>query len=94
MQAKLSALESEAYSLAGHTFSLTSVDDVVQVLFLELHLPPNGDAGGPRSKKTLGYTRRGGGRARLGKHFSTTKDVLEKLRPLHPLPDVILEWRG
>ncbi|XP_037552924.1 DNA polymerase theta, partial [Nematolebias whitei] len=75
MQAKLSALESEAYSLAGHTFSLTSVDDVVQVLFLELHLPPHGDAGGPRSKKTLGYTRRGGGRARLGKHFSTTKRV-------------------
>lgn len=44
-----------------------------QVLFLELHLPPNGDVDGPRSKKTLGYTRRGGGRARLGKQFSTTK---------------------
>ncbi|XP_035992816.1 DNA polymerase theta [Fundulus heteroclitus] len=93
MQAKLSALEAEAYSLAGHSFSLTSVDDVAQVLFLELHLPPNGDVDGPRSKKTLGYTRRGGGRARLGKQFSTTKDVLEKLRPLHPLPGVILEWR-
>ncbi|XP_017263452.1 DNA polymerase theta [Kryptolebias marmoratus] len=93
MQAKLSALESDAYSLAGHTFSLTSVDDIAQVLFLELHLPPNGDVGGPRSKKTLGYTRRGGGRVRLGRQFSTTKDVLEKLRPLHPLPGVILEWR-
>ncbi|XP_069022863.1 DNA polymerase theta [Embiotoca jacksoni] len=93
MQAKLSALESEAYSLAGHSFSLTSVDDVAQVLFLELHLPPNGDVGGSKSKKTLGYTRRGGGRVRLGKQFSTTKDVLEKLRPLHPLPGVILEWR-
>lgn len=35
MQAKLSALEAEAYSLAGHTFSLTSVDDIAQVrLFL------------------------------------------------------------
>ncbi|XP_041839070.1 DNA polymerase theta isoform X2 [Melanotaenia boesemani] len=93
MQAKLSALESEAYSLAGHSFSLTSVDDIAQVLFLELHLPPNGDVGGARSKKTLGYTRRGGGRIRLGKQFSTTKDILEKLRPLHPLPGVILEWR-
>ncbi|KAM6940638.1 DNA polymerase theta [Xenentodon cancila] len=93
MQAKLSALEAEAYSLAGRSFSLTSVDDVAQVLFLELHLPPNGDVDGPRSKKTLGYTRRGGGRVRLGKQFSTTKDVLEKLRPLHPLPGVILEWR-
>uniref|UniRef100_A0A3P8TUU5 DNA polymerase theta n=1 Tax=Amphiprion percula TaxID=161767 RepID=A0A3P8TUU5_AMPPE len=93
MQAKLSALESEAYSLAGHSFSLTSIDDVAQVLFLELHLPPNGDVSASKSKKTLGYTRRGGGRIRLGKQFSTTKDVLEKLRPLHPLPGVILEWR-
>ncbi|KAM4751261.1 DNA polymerase theta isoform 2-T2 [Anableps anableps] len=93
MQAKLSALEAEAYSLAGHSFSLTSVDDIAQVLFLELHLPPNGDIGGPRNKKTLGYTRRGGGRVRLGKQFSTTKDVLEKLRSLHPLPAVVLEWR-
>ncbi|KAM9792728.1 DNA polymerase theta [Neosynchiropus ocellatus] len=93
MQAKLSALESQAYDLAGHSFSLTSVDDIAQVLFLELHLPPNGEIGGSKSKKTLGYTRRGGGRVRLGKQFSTTKDVLEKLRQLHPLPGVILEWR-
>ncbi|XP_054459580.1 DNA polymerase theta isoform X2 [Anoplopoma fimbria] len=94
MQAKLTALESQAYDLAGHGFSLTSVDDIAQVLFLDLHLPPNGDVGGPKSKKTLGYARRGaGGRVRLGKQFSTTKDVLEKLRPLHPLPGVILEWR-
>ncbi|XP_078115890.1 DNA polymerase theta isoform X1 [Sander vitreus] len=94
MQAKLTALESQAYNLAGHSFSLTSIDDIAQVLFLELHLPPNGDVGGLKSKKTLGYTRRGGGgRVRLGKQFSTTKDVLEKLCPLHPLPGVILEWR-
>lgn len=93
MQAKLTALESEAYNLAGHSFSLTSIDDIAQVLYLELHLPPNGDIRGSKSKKTLGYTRRGGGRARLGKQFSTTKDVLEKLRPMHPLPGIILEWR-
>ncbi|KAM9314831.1 DNA polymerase theta [Pholidichthys leucotaenia] len=93
MQTKLSALEAEAYSLAGHSFSLTSVDDIAQVLFLELHLPPNGDLGSSKSKKTLGYTRRGAGRVRLGKQFSTTKDVLERLRPLHPLPGIILEWR-
>uniref|UniRef100_A0A3B4BND0 DNA-directed DNA polymerase family A palm domain-containing protein n=1 Tax=Periophthalmus magnuspinnatus TaxID=409849 RepID=A0A3B4BND0_9GOBI len=86
MQAKLTALESQAYSLAGHSFSLTSIDDIAQVrqakqfsifkrnirklnytvslfqvLYFELHLPPNGDIG--------------------------------KLRPLHPLPGIILEWR-
>ncbi|XP_049575679.1 DNA polymerase theta isoform X1 [Syngnathus scovelli] len=93
MQAKLAALESQAYDLAGHTFSLTCIDDIAQILFFELHLPPNGDVTPTKTKKSLGYTRRGGGRVRLGKQFSTTKDVLEKLRPLHPLPGVILEWR-
>ncbi|XP_030207307.1 DNA polymerase theta [Gadus morhua] len=92
MQAKLSALEAQAYGMAGHSFSLTSIDDIAQILFFELHLPPNGDVGGVINKKTLGYTRRGG-KVRLGKQFSTTKDVLEKLRPLHLLPGVILEWR-
>ncbi|XP_048084046.1 DNA polymerase theta isoform X3 [Alosa alosa] len=94
MQAKLKALESQAYQLAGHSFSLTSPDDVAEVLFLELKLPPNGDVNGQKAKKTLGYTRRpGGGRVRLAKQFSTTKDILEKLKPLHQLPGVILEWR-
>ncbi|XP_030638851.1 DNA polymerase theta [Chanos chanos] len=95
MQAKLSALESQAYHLAGHRFSLTSPEDVAEVLFLELKLPPTGDLSGSKNKKTLGYTRRGGAGAciRLAKQFSTTKDILEKLRPLHQLPGVILEWR-
>ncbi|XP_043076751.1 DNA polymerase theta [Puntigrus tetrazona] len=93
MQAKLSALESQAYQLAGHSFSLTSPEDVAEVLFLELKLPPNGDLNAPKNKKTLGYTRRAGARIKLSKQFSTTKDVLEKLKPLHQLPGVILEWR-
>ncbi|XP_016332814.1 DNA polymerase theta-like [Sinocyclocheilus anshuiensis] len=93
MQAKLSALESQAYQLAGHSFSLTSPEDVAEVLFLELKLPPNGDLNAPKNKKTLGYTRRAGARIKLSKQFSTTKDVLEKLKPLHQLPSVILEWR-
>ena len=45
---------------------------VLQILFFELHLPPNGDVGGAMNKKTLGYARRGG-KVRLGKQFSTTK---------------------
>ncbi|KAL1252970.1 hypothetical protein QQF64_017663 [Cirrhinus molitorella] len=93
MQAKLSALESQAYQLAGHSFSLTSPEDVAEVLFLELKLPPNGDLNAPKNKKTLGYTRRAGARIKLSKQFSTTKDVLEKLKPLHQLPGVVLEWR-
>uniref|UniRef100_A0A672U7Z6 DNA polymerase theta n=1 Tax=Strigops habroptila TaxID=2489341 RepID=A0A672U7Z6_STRHB len=96
MQAKLSEIETKAYQLAGHSFSLTSPDDIAEVLFLELKLPQNGDVKAQGNKKTLGYTRRTtakGNRLRLSKQFSTTKDVLEKLKKLHPLPGLILEWR-
>ncbi|KAM4794649.1 DNA polymerase theta [Rhinophrynus dorsalis] len=96
MQAKLNEIEAQAYQMAGHSFSLTSHDDIAQVLFIELKLPPNGDLKGQSNKKTLGYTRRAtvnGARVRPGKQFSTTKDVLEKLKPLHPLPGLILEWK-
>ncbi|KAM6416701.1 DNA polymerase theta isoform 2-T2 [Pluvialis apricaria] len=96
MQAKLSEIETKAYQLAGHSFSLTSPDDIAEVLFLELKLPQNGDTKVQGSKKTLGYTRRAtakGNRVKLSKQFSTTKDILEKLKTLHPLPGLILEWR-
>ncbi|NXX42261.1 DPOLQ polymerase, partial [Tricholaema leucomelas] len=76
MQAKLSEIETKAYQLAGHSFSLTSPDDIAEVLFLELKLPQNGDVKVQGSKKTLGYTRRAtakGSGARLRKQFSTTK---------------------
>lgn len=54
IQSKLSALEEFAYQLAGHTFSLTSVDDIAQVLYGELRLPVNGeiDASSVRPSKT------------------------------------------
>ncbi|EDK97954.1 polymerase (DNA directed), theta, isoform CRA_d, partial [Mus musculus] len=96
MQAKLDAIETQAYQLAGHSFSFTSADDIAQVLFLELKLPPNGEMKTQGSKKTLGSTRRGnesGRRMRLGRQFSTSKDILNKLKGLHPLPGLILEWR-
>ncbi|XP_076724398.2 DNA polymerase theta isoform X3 [Callospermophilus lateralis] len=96
MQAKLDAIETQAYQLVGHSFSFTSADDIAEVLFLELKLPPNGEMKNQGSKKTLGSTRRGhdsGRKLRLGRRFSTSKDVLNKLKALHPLPGLILEWR-
>ncbi|XP_078577834.1 DNA polymerase theta-like isoform X2 [Branchiostoma floridae x Branchiostoma japonicum] len=95
MQAKLRMLEEQAYQLAGHTFALTSPDDIAQVLFLELKLPANGDPSSttnPQPRKTLGTARPARGRKPL-KHLSTSKDVLEKLKKFHALPGVILEWR-
>ncbi|XP_051005844.1 DNA polymerase theta [Acomys russatus] len=96
MQAKLDAIETQAYQLAGHSFSFTSADDIAQVLFLELKLPSNGEMKMQGSKKTLGSTRRGNEsdhKLRLGRRLSTSKDVLNKLKALHPLPGLILEWR-
>ncbi|XP_077623707.1 DNA polymerase theta [Crocuta crocuta] len=96
MQAKLDAIETQAYQLAGHSFSFTSSDDIAEVLFLELKLPPNGEIKKQGSKKTLGSTRRvndNGCKLRLGKQFSTSKEILNKLKALHPLPGLILEWR-
>ncbi|KAH0628689.1 hypothetical protein JD844_010112 [Phrynosoma platyrhinos] len=96
MEAKLSEIENRIYQLAGHSFSLTCPDDIAQVLFLEQKLPSDVEPKMQRGKKTLGYTGRAatnGNRVRLSKQFSTTKDVLEKLKVLHPLPGLILEWR-
>ena len=39
MMGKLSALEQEAYTLAGHPFSLTSTDDIAQVCAGRCSLP-------------------------------------------------------
>ncbi|XP_052808033.1 DNA polymerase theta-like [Mya arenaria] len=93
MLSKLSALEQQVYQMAGHPFSLSATEDVAQVLFIELKLPPNGD---PSSiQRPLGaHGRRGGPRGGTGRpQYSTSKDILEKLRKLHPLPGLILEWR-
>lgn len=61
-------------------------------MFIELQLPPDGDpsnVGQLRGNKRAVGHRKGRGRGTL----STSKEVLEKLKPLHPLPSVILEWR-
>ncbi|XP_041351343.1 DNA polymerase theta-like [Gigantopelta aegis] len=96
MLAKMSALEEQAYQTAGHPFSLSSTEDVSQVLYTELQLPINGDPKAvPPLLRTLGPNRRGVGsnRGKQKTSLSTSKDVLEKLKLFHPLPGVILEWR-
>ncbi|XP_033740640.1 LOW QUALITY PROTEIN: DNA polymerase theta-like [Pecten maximus] len=92
MTAKLTALEEQAYQMAGHPFSLTSPEDIAQVLFIELQLPPNGDpssVGQVQCPRKTPAARRGRQKTR----FSTSKEVLEKLKKLHPLPGLVLEWR-
>ncbi|XP_071956971.1 DNA polymerase theta-like [Antedon mediterranea] len=90
MQAKLTVLEQMSYQLAGHPFSLTSTKDIAEVLFIELRLPPSGDPATPViPQKTI----KSRGRPKLPKNFNTSKETLEKLKKLHALPGLILEWR-
>ena len=88
LQRHLSELELEAYEHAGRTFALTSPEDIARVLFHEIKLPSFQSE--KQSSKSLGVRNRGGKRLQ---HLSTSKDILEKLCPLHPLPSIILEWR-
>ena len=93
IQARLLEIEKECYRLASHPFSLTSPEDIAQVLFIELHLPCGTDLDGRRPLRGRGTgAGRGRGRRRL-QHLSTAKDILEKIAHLHPLLSLILEWR-
>ncbi|CAG5132586.1 unnamed protein product [Candidula unifasciata] len=87
LTAKLNILEAQAYQMAGHVFSLTSTTDIATVLYQELKLPINGDT--TVVARLPAHTRRST-RIPVG---GTSKEILEKLQKVHPLPAVILEWR-
>ena len=90
LKVRINELENTAYVLAHRTFSLTSPEDVAQVLFLELQLPSGSDT---KQQKTLGTTACRRATKKRVQHLSTAKDVLERIKSLHPLPGVVLEWR-
>jgi hypothetical protein len=52
----------------------------------------NGDPNACKAVRTLGPNRRAS-RGRVKSTFSTSKDILEKLKAYHPLPGIVLEWR-
>ena len=79
MQTRLIELEAEAQEAAGgRRFALSSTEEVAKVLFKDLRLPPDPD-----------HVRRIHGRVTC----PTNKTVLSKLSRLHPLPDIIMQWR-
>uniref|UniRef100_A0A452TL35 DNA polymerase nu n=1 Tax=Ursus maritimus TaxID=29073 RepID=A0A452TL35_URSMA len=77
---RLKELEQEAHFVAGEQFLITSNNQLREVLFGKLKLPPLS----PR--ETLPRT----GLQRLP---STSEAVLRALQDLHPLPKIILEYR-
>ena len=81
LKTHLDRLERLAHKLYGTKFSLSSLVEVSDVLFNKLRLPPH-DPNKPIPKLK---NRR--------KFFSTSKDVLTRISPLHPLPSVIILWR-
>ena len=79
-----------SHRLAGHQFSLTNVDDIATVLYIELGLPINGDPNAVQKLPAKGHSKRRGKKNAVG---GTGKEILEKLSIFHPLPAVLLEWR-
>ncbi|MFC1937913.1 DNA polymerase I, partial [Chloroflexota bacterium] len=65
-------LEAEIYNNVGHRFNINSPQQLSNVLFQELNLPPS-------HKKKSGY--------------STGAAVLEELRGIHPVIELILDYR-
>lgn len=91
---KLKQLENVAYKLANRTFQLNSCSDVCQILYQELKLPINGEK--QNEETTSGVrqsirTKRFGIRNKVS--MSSSKDVLSKLKSLHELPAIIIDWR-
>ena len=73
LRRKASIVEARARKLAGRPFSMNSPEDVAQVLFTELGLPPSGD---PNTLVTLKHGRQ----TRRPRHLSTAKGIEYRTR--------------
>jgi DNA polymerase theta len=80
----LTKLEQDAYKLAKRKFALSSPIEVGKVLFQELKLPSFQTDRKIDAKKLKNHQLQ---------RLSTSKEILQKLVTLHPLPGTILEWR-
>lgn len=83
-------LEKEAFKLAGKNFNLNSPKQVSSILYNDLKLLSHCyeviDKNPIRVEKLKKANK-------LPEHLKTSKEMLEKLRPFHPLPGLIAEYR-
>ncbi|TPX50567.1 DNA-directed DNA polymerase [Synchytrium endobioticum] len=86
-QGALQQLEADAHVLAGHEFSLSSPNQVAEVLYDELKLPH--EAGCKQEATSKNKTKDGRNFVRR----STSKEVLERIADLNPMPRLIIEYR-
>jgi DNA polymerase-1 len=74
-------LNNEAYKLLGRSINLGSADQVAHVLYEELRLP-------------VSQAQREIHRSNTNKqHYSTSEDELLKITHLHPIVDIVLQYR-
>ena len=78
----LQALEAQAHREVGKQFSLTAPLELSHILFNELNLPCSKELVSKKSVKSNKPPRK-----------STSAQVLQQIRHLHPLPGIILEHR-
>jgi DNA polymerase-1 len=81
LEQRAARLEAQIHELAGEPFNLRSNAKVGELLFERLKLHET--AGRKRPRRT-----------EKGTGWSTDERTLEELRTAHPLPGLLLEWRG
>ncbi|KAL4854177.1 putative myosin light chain kinase [Chlorella vulgaris] len=75
---RMAAIEQVCEGLAGRPFNLASPSQLAEVLYNVLKLPP------PATR----------GRASAKTHLPTDEPALEALKPLSPVPALVLQYRG
>jgi len=81
LKTQMEKLSHQAQRLVGHSFSMTSPDQIATVLFEDLNLPKIQDTNYGRSRSTNKT------------HHSTSERVLTALSKHHPLPALIIQHR-
>lgn len=90
IEARLEALQQQAYDLAGRPFALSNPRDVAHILYDVLGLQAEPSAAPAR--RLLGPSGRRAVSSRPA--AATSKAVLTRLADQHALPGVVLEWRS
>uniref|UniRef100_A0A915BT89 DNA-directed DNA polymerase n=1 Tax=Parascaris univalens TaxID=6257 RepID=A0A915BT89_PARUN len=78
VKSEMSSLEAEGRRLASMPFNFDSPSEIANVLFVRMGIQPVSGCGGS------GVPRR---------HYSTNKEVLQRLAPRHRIAAIVLKWR-
>uniref|UniRef100_F1KT71 DNA-directed DNA polymerase n=1 Tax=Ascaris suum TaxID=6253 RepID=F1KT71_ASCSU len=77
-KSEMSSLEAEGRRLASMPFNFDSPSEIANVLFVRMGIQPVSGCGGSGAPR---------------RHYSTNKEVLQRLAPKHRIAAIILKWR-